>query len=157
MRLVAGKGTWAVLPEHVATVAPANANKQGHRLGRVLNLQDSWAKISGGSKRIPQAGIVVSSSLAKRPDVTKALLRALDDAVAEVNAADQATVATLSQTVGLPEDTIRDIIPRLNLKVVSGAQARPELEKFFEKLADANPDIIGGKLPPASFYLAAPE
>ena len=27
----------------------------------------------------------------------------------------------------------------------------------FEKLADANPDIIGGKLPPASFYLAAPK
>lgn len=156
MRLVTGKGEWAVLPEHVATVALGKAKQQGHALGRVLNLQDEWAAISGGSKRIPQAGLVVSAEIAERPDVLEALFDALDDAVATVNAADPATVAKLAKTFDLPDAVISDVIPRLNLEVVPAAEAKDELEKFFEKLAEGNPDIIGGKLPPASFYLADP-
>ncbi len=156
MRLVSGKGEWAVLPEHVATVALANANAQGNDLGRVLNLQDEWAGISGGSKRIPQAGLVVSSSLAERPDVMKALFEALQDAVDEVNAADPATVAKLAETFDLPEQIVADVIPRLNLEVVAGADAKDELEEFFTKLSEGNPEIIGGELPPADFYLPDP-
>lgn len=156
MRLVTGKGDWAVLPEHVATVALDKAGEQGHELGRVMNLQDEWAEISGGSARIPQAGIVVSEKIAARPDVVAALLDELDAAVARVKAADATTVATLAKRFSLSQALITDVIPRLNLDVVPAADARTELETFFEKLAEGNPDLIGGKLPPASFYLADP-
>lgn len=157
MRLVSGQGQWAVLPEHVATVALANANKADRNLGRVLNLQDEWAAVTGGSKRIPQAGIVVSSELAERPGFMKALIDALTDAVAEVNAADPATVKKLAESFDLPEAVVADVIPRLNLEVVSGEDAKDELEKFFTKLSEGNPEIIGGKLPPADFYLPTPD
>lgn len=156
MRLVSGKGEWAVLPEHVATVALANANDQGRGLTRVLNLQDEWATISGGSKRIPQAGLVVPASLADQPQVMKALFEALEDAVAQVDAADPETVARLAETFDLPEAMIADVIPRLNLDVVSGADAKDELERFFTKLSEHDPEIIGGELPPADFYLPTP-
>lgn len=156
MRLVSGKGQWAVLPEHVATVALATANKQDRGLGRVLNLQDEWAAVTDGSKRIPQAGLVVPSELAGKPDVMKALFEALTDAVAQVNAADPETVKKLAETFDLPEAVVADVIPRLNLEVVSGADAKDELEKFFTKLSEGNPEIIGGKLPPADFYLPTP-
>ncbi|HET8929547.1 MAG TPA: hypothetical protein VFN21_02710 [Acidimicrobiales bacterium] len=156
MRLVTGKGKWAVLPEHVATVALAKAGEQGHDLQRVLNLQDEWAEISGGSERIPQAGIVVSAEIAARPDVLAALFDELESTVATVNAADAATVAELADTFDLPESVVAAVIPRLNLDVVPAAEARDELETFFEALAENNPDIIGGKLPPAGFYLADP-
>lgn len=156
MRLVSGNGQWAVLPEHVATVALANAHEQDRGLDRVLNLQESWAQI-GGSDRIPQAGLVVPSSLAERDDVMSALFDALTDAVTEVNAADPATVEQLAETFDLPEGIVSDVIPRLNLEVVSGAEAKDELEAFFEMLAEGNPEIIGGELPPADFYLPEPK
>jgi len=156
MRLVTGKGQWAVLPEHVATVALAKATEGGHGVQRVMNLQDEWAAVNGGSKRIPQAGLVVSAKVAARPDVLAALLDELDAAVATVNAADETTVAELADTFSLPERVVAEVIPRLNLDVVPAADARGELETFFEKLAAANPDILGGTLPSADFYLADP-
>lgn len=156
MRLVSGKGDWAVLPEHVATVALGKANEQGHELKRVMNLQDEWAEFSGGSPRIPQAGLVVSAEIADRPDVLSALFDDLEAAVATVNAADDATVAELAELFDLPEAIVADVIPRLNLEVVAAADARDELETFFSKLAEGNPDIIGGELPAADFYLADP-
>ncbi len=156
MRLVAGKGTWAVLPEHVATVAMNKAKQNGHELQRTLNLQDEWAAQTGGSPRIPQAGIVVPDRIAQRGDVLGAILDELDAAVATVNAADKDTVADLADEFKLPAPIIADVIPRLNLDVVPAAEARHELETFFRELSKGNKDIIGGKLPPADFYLADP-
>jgi hypothetical protein len=38
------------------------------------------------------------------------------------------------------------------LNVISAQEARPELERLFTLLADANPDLIGGALPDDAFY-----
>lgn len=155
-QLVSGRGKWAVMPEHTATLALANANKNGQALGRVLDLQQEWAVVTG-KPRIPQAGIVVPTWLAEqRPDVLGAILTALEDAVAEVNAASDEAVATLAAGNDLPEAVVKDVIPRLNLEVVPAAEARAELEAFYGELASMSPDIIGGKLPDASFYLEDP-
>lgn len=156
-RLVAGKGKWAVLPEHVATLALAGAGRQGRSLGRILDLQAEWATATdAGSPRIPQAGVVVPGKLAReRPDVVRAVVEALVRSVALVNEAAPATVAELAEFSGLPAPVVAEVIPRLNLDVVPAADAREELERFFEELAELNPDIIGGRLPDRSFYLGA--
>jgi len=155
-QLVSGRGKWAVMPEHTATLALMNANKNGQALGRFLNLQEEWAVVTG-KPRIPQAGILVPTWLAtERPDVLGAVLTALEEAVAEVNAAGPEAVATLAAVSGLPEAVVKDVIPRLNLELVPAAEAREELEAFYGELASMSPDIIGGKLPDASFYLADP-
>ncbi len=160
-RLVAGRGTWAVLPEHVATVALAQAKQAGRPIGRVFDLQREWAATTGSAPRIPQAGIVVTGKLAgERPDVVGALLDDLEAAVAQINAAgltvDSPVVAALAKASGVPAPVVLEVIPRLNLDIVSGAEARAELERFYSELATSSPDIIGGKLPAASFYLADP-
>lgn len=156
-RLVSGEGTWAVLPEHVATVALAQAGQNGQSLGRVLDLQQEWAAAAGTSPRIPQAGIVVPGALADdHPDVVGAVLDELEQSVATVNAADADTVAALSEASGVPAPLVEQVIPRLNLEVVPGGEAREELETFYSELASLSPEIIGGKLPDASFYLDDP-
>lgn len=155
-RLIGGKGTWAVLPEHVATVSLAKAGQSGHKLTRVLNLQDEWAGATGGSPRIPQAGVLVPGRIAGQPAVVGALLDSLESSVAAVNEASPETVAMLAEASGLPAEMVAKIIPRLNLGVVPGADAREELERFYSELAKLSPEIIGGKLPPAEFYLADP-
>ena len=85
-----------------------------------------------------------------------AVLDALEESVATVNAAAPETVATLSEASGVPVPLVEQVIPRLNLEVVAAADARVELEQFFTELAPLSPDIIGGGLPDADFYLADP-
>ncbi len=157
-RLVNGAGRWAVLPEHVATVALQGARKNGHRLTRILDLQEEWASATGvEAPRVPQAGVVVPGELARtRPDVVAAVLDALERSVALVNAAGPDTVARLAEASGLPAPVVEDVIPRLNLEVVPAGEARGELERFYEELAELNPGIIGGRLPDRSFYLDDP-
>lgn len=160
-RLMSGEGTWAVLPEHLATVALTQLQQAGQPLDRVFDLQAEWAAATGLPPRIPQAGIVVSGRLAdERPDVVAALLDDLDAAVAEINAegltVDSPVVVRLAEASGLPAPLVLQVIPRLNLEVVAGGDARGELERFYTELAAFSPDIIGGSLPDASFYLDDP-
>jgi len=155
-RLVSGRGTWAVLPEHVATVALAEANKQGRGLDRVFDLQEEWAKATGGSARIPQAGIVVPSSLAEQPEVLSGVLEELESSAERVNAAEPETVRQLAEDTGVPAPIVEQVIPRLNIDVVPAAEAQEELERFYSELATLSPDIIGGELPGGDFYLEDP-
>jgi NitT/TauT family transport system substrate-binding protein len=48
-------------------------------------------------------------------------------------------------------------VPHFNLDVVSAAEAREELEFFYEELASMSPEIIGGELPDDTFYYRADE
>ncbi|MEM9745444.1 MAG: ABC transporter substrate-binding protein [Actinomycetota bacterium] len=155
-QLVSGGGNFAVLPEHVATVAQMQANQNGQSIGRVFDLQQEWASAAGTSPRIPQAGIVVPPAIADDDAALGAVLDALEESVATVNAAAPETVATLSEASGVPVPLVEQVIPRLNLEVVAAADARVELEQFFTELATLSPDIIGGGLPDADFYLADP-
>lgn len=156
-RLASGKGHWAVLPEHVATLTLAKTAAQGKKLARVLDLQAEWAEATGLSPRIPQAGIVVPGTLAdQQPEVVGAVLDELRESVAEVNSASPGVVATLAKSSGVPAPLVTRVIPRLNLDVVPAADARDELERFYDELATLSPDIIGGKLPDKGFYLADP-
>lgn len=156
MRLVSGKGGYAVLPEHVASVAINQAGENGNDLERLLDLQAEWGAVTGSEARIPQAGFILPGRLADRPEVLAALLDELETQVAVINDLDPDAIATLSTTFDLPEPLITSLIPRLNLEVVPAGEARPELERFYEELAEFSPEIIGGKLPDASFYLDDP-
>lgn len=91
-----------------------------------------------------------------RPDVVAAVLSELERTVALINAKGADTVAALAAASALPDAVVSDVIPRLNLEVVAGADAQPALERLFEELASLSPDIIGGKLPAAEFYVADP-
>ena len=156
-QLVTGGGSWAVLPEHVVTLALARANQNDQGLARIFDLQAEWAAAAGTSPRIPQAGIVVRGELAAdHPGVLAALLDALSSSVGVVNAAAPETLTALSEASGVPAPVIQQVIPRLNLEVVPAAEARAELEQFFTELASLSPDIIGGGLPDTSFYLSDP-
>lgn len=156
-RLVSGQGAWAVLPEHTATLALTQVNRNGGNLVRVLDLQQEWAAATGGQPRIPQAGIVVPRALAaEHPEVISVVLTELEEAVATVNERSPSTVETLARASDVPGPIVQDAIPRLNLEIVPAGAARPELEAFFTELSSMNTDIIGGQLPPASFYLDDP-
>lgn len=152
-QLVSGQADWAVLPEHAASLALARATESGRELDRVIDLQQAWGDAFDTPARIPQAGIVVPTSLAEQPALVTALLDEVADTVDVVNAQDPATIDLLADRFDLPPGLVADVIPRLNLEVVPAAAAQEELEAFFTELAALSPEIIGGQLPDDGLYL----
>jgi len=66
------------------------------------------------------------------------------------------TVDAISSVNEVPADVVKEVIPRLQLQIVSGADAKDELEDFYTRLATLNPDIIGGSLPAGDLYISDP-
>ena len=88
--LMSGQVEYAVLPEHVATVAQNQAKQSGKNLDRTANLQEAWAKVTGGQARFPMAGVVMPQKLVDSNQALVAgVLNELEEAVAKVNALDE--------------------------------------------------------------------
>lgn len=152
--LMAGHGQAAVLSEPVATAAELRGKQQGIPIRRVLDLQAEWAAATGGPPRIPQAGTLALTSLTERhPNVVRAIQAGLADAVSWVREAPAEAAQVGSKLIGLEAPMVERSLPRTPLEMVTAADARGELEQFFSHLAELSPEIIGGTLPDAAFYV----
>src|SRR5690606_16166795 len=145
---------YAVLPEHLATVAIQQGAAHGKSLARSMSLQEEWGEATGGELRFPQAGIVVSGELADHhPEVVEALQQELEAAIAWIDGDPKGAAALAAERIeGIPAPTAEQAIPNLNLRFSAASDARAELEAFFTELAELSPEIIGGKLPDDGFY-----
>lgn len=148
--LASGKAKYAVIPEHLATMA----TKKVKNTSKVMNLQEEWAKATGQPARIPQAGILVSDKLIKEnPELVVALQQAFEQSVSYLNDSPQeAAKEIIKYQEGLTTELITELIPSLNLQFVSAQDAKTELEFFYKELSVLSPEIIGGKLPDEDFY-----
>ena len=102
------------------------------------------------------AGLVMPGALTENSALVGAVLSELEAAVADVNAMSEETVAAISSANDVPAPVVKEVIPRLQLKIVAAADAKSELEDFYTRLSTLNPDIIGGSLPAADFYVVDP-
>ncbi|MCK7678383.1 ABC transporter substrate-binding protein [Corynebacterium sp. CCM 9186] len=151
--LAKGEVDWAVLPEHLATVALKKTAESGKNLKRVFNLQEEYGRATGGPARFPMAGLIMPGELVDaHPELPAAVLEEVADTTAKVNDGDDATIRAIAEQYDMPEPLVRDIIPRLNLEVVPASESRKQYEEFLEVLATVNPDVYGGTLPDDRFY-----
>lgn len=152
-KVVTGGADYAVLPEQTASVAVAKGGQPGAPFAKVIDLQVEWGKATGGQPRIPQAGIVVSGQFYRQnPEVIAAVQRELAAAVAWVNENPEAAGQLAHRYLNADPAITAAAIPTFNLIFSSSADARPELEFFYTRLAASAPEIIGGKLPDDGFY-----
>ena len=155
--LMSGQVEYAVLPEHVATVAQNQAKQAGKALDRTASLQEVWGEVTGGQARFPMAGVVMPQKLAdSNTALVGGVLNELEEAVAKVNALDETAIAAITAKTEVPEAVIKSVIPRLQLEMVPAQKAKTELEDFYTRLTTLSPDIVGGKMPADDFYLADP-
>jgi NitT/TauT family transport system substrate-binding protein len=54
--------------------------------------------------------------------------------------------------LGLDEQTVRESLPRLNLRVETASESRRVLEAYLSILYGFEPAAVGGSMPPDSFY-----
>jgi NitT/TauT family transport system substrate-binding protein len=134
----------AVLPEPVASAAAAEG---AHRM---LDLQLEWAALTGRPPRFPQAGTVVPQDLTDTE--TQVLLTVMEDALAWIAANPDAAGVLGAPLLGLEAPVIARSLQATNWVSLTGAEARDDLEFFYEVLIAASPALVGGGLPDSGFY-----
>lgn len=90
------------------------------------------------------------------PELVGAVLDELESSAKKANELDPHTITKLAEDYDLPEEVIKQVIPRLQVEVVPAQQARAEYEDFLTRLGEVNPKIYGEKLPDDQFYAPDP-
>lgn len=125
-------------------------------LFRSVNLQEQWGTLFGNQARIPQAGLAAIGPARLDPQLSQRLA----EAYARSNSwcfehAQECAEMVVRHIPMLSPEAIVDSLQVLPRYQASAAQARPELETFFQLLLQRQPSNIGGKLPDAGFYAGA--
>ena len=153
--LISGRVKHAVLPEPAATAAMVQAKKMFNKdIFRAISLKDEWAIVNDGNGRFPMAGVMLHEDLLNaNPELVDAFHQQCITATNWVvnNHAEAAKQAADDLGMGAP--IIQKSIPNTHLVAERAKDIKIELARFYELLAEENPKIIGGKLPPDSFYI----
>ncbi|MCD6706508.1 MAG: PhnD/SsuA/transferrin family substrate-binding protein [Thiobacillus sp.] len=126
-------------------------------LYRGVDLQKEWGRVYKSEARMPQAGIV---ALGKARADAK-LVERFQTAYAASLKWCQAHAGECGKLVAkridlLTPEAVADSMAVSQMRFVSAAEARPELETFFKRLHAKQPALLGGKLPDAGFYSPSP-
>mgnify|MGYP000856148478 CR=1 FL=1 len=154
--LMAGKADAAVLPEPVATAAILQGKQNNVPVRELFELRQEWGRVTGREPFIPQIGtIAVTELIEQHPDVIAAIQEGLQESVQWIqeNPADAAALGE-PYLNGLKVPVIQNSLDRTPFRFETATEAREAVEFYFTKLAELNPDIIGGQLPDDEFYYA---
>lgn len=121
-------------------------------LYRSVDLQEEWGKVFGTNGDVPEAGVAVMGRM-KNEHVIKRFQEEYAKSLAWYKAnqkeAGKLVVKTLDM---LNQDGVTDSISHVRFKNISAADAKKDLEFFFNILKEEDPKSIGDKLPKDSFY-----
>ncbi len=151
--LLAGKGDIALLSEPAGTGAEIRGKQQNLQVRRILNLQEEWGRVTKRKPRIPQAGTLALTSLIdQHPEVIQVIQTELKSAVDWVKQNPDDASELGAENLGLKAPIVKNSLQYTPLEMVSAAEAKEELEFWFERLIEQNPKFLGGKLPDDGFY-----
>lgn len=121
-------------------------------LYRSVDLQVEWAEVFSTDGNVPQAGVAVMGQM-KDKHIIERFEQEYDKSLAwyetHPKEAGELVVKTLDM---LSAEGVADSIPHVRLKSVNAADAKEQLEFFFNILKEEDPKSIGSKLPEDSFY-----
>lgn len=122
-------------------------------LHRSIDLQVEWGRVLQRSPRIPQAGIAAIGALRERPDLVARIQAAYRDSLAwcQANPTECGRMVAAHLEM-LDANAIADTVASSPLEAVPAAEAREELEFFYDALMRRNPAAIGGRMPDDAFY-----
>ena len=152
--VAAGRIDAALVPEPAASAAIVRAAAMGKTVVRAMDFQAEWARLTGNPPDLPQAGMAVTDAFLKaHPEHVDLLHEALAKATAAALAAPAVAAGSAAATLELPWPVIEKAIPHSRLVCTRAREARPSLERLFKTVAEYEPNVIGGRLPDAGFYL----
>ncbi len=116
----------------------------------VIDLQEAWREMTG-KDAYPQAGIFVKDTLPA--DIVDVYLQHIETSVQMANE-DPVLVAEYATALDydFPKHILEEAIPRSNIAFKTALESREDLEEYFGRILDFNPDLIRGRLPDDDFY-----
>lgn len=139
-----------ILPEPLVTTTLKNHDSA------VLSfdLQEEWAKLHDGDDRIPFVGLFVRGDFA---EANSSLIAALKEGYRQglewVKANPAEAAALASEYFGQPTGIVQESFGRINLNLYPEDETKVLIERFFTEIMKLYPEMIGGQLPDADFYL----
>ena len=124
-------------------------------LYRSVDLQQEWGRLLKRPPRIPQAGITALKGMAGDAALLARFERAHAEALAWCQAEPEACGEMAARYIDmLTPEGVADAVraTQATMQAVPAAEARAELEFFYQLLLDGQPGLVGGKLPDAAFY-----
>lgn len=152
--LLAGRVDAVLAPEPAISAAIIRAKGAGKEVFRSIDIQKAWAEVSGGEPVLPQAGLALTDAFADaNAGIADALHAALEKAAASVNADPAKAANDAAAALEMPPPVIAASVPTSNLVALRASTVRKEIEAMLTTMSDADPALIGGKLPDDGFYL----
>lgn len=152
--LLAGRVDAVLAPEPAISAAIIRAKGAGQTVTRAIDIQQVWAEVSGGEPVLPQAGLALTDAFIEaNPDLVDQLQSALEKVADAVNADPARAAEDAAPALDLPAPVIAASVATSNLVALRASAAKPSIEAMLTTLSDADPSLIGGKLPDDDFYL----
>jgi NitT/TauT family transport system substrate-binding protein len=153
--LLTGQEKFVLLSEPSATSVILKGQSSGNTFIRALNMQTEWKKATDGKSSTPVAGTVVLGNLKDRPDIVNTFNSEYQKAIRWMlaNPVEAGNVgAKVLAEQGFTAAVLTESMKNIDWRYVSAANARTDLEAFFNALSQVTPNFIGGKLPDDGFY-----
>lgn len=147
-QLAGGTIKHAVLPEPLLS---GLRTKLEGRLNVIVDYRKAWRDTYG--EDLPQAGIFVHSRWAKthREEIVR-FQSSYREALQQTVKQPEEGMKLAAGAFGMPEAALLEAMPHIGLTFKDAAEAKPEVERYFNLLLRHAPDSIGGALPDAGFY-----
>jgi NitT/TauT family transport system substrate-binding protein len=151
--LLTGTADAGVFAEPQASNVVAKGQQQNLELFYNLDFKETWGAVTGQEPRFPQAGVsVVNSLINDSPDVVELIQTELHNSLdwIQQNPTDAAALGAIYMDVPAPilEQSLKNNL----FEHVTAADARSELEVFYQSLQQVNPQLLKGQLPDAECY-----
>jgi len=152
--LLSGQDRYVLLSEPSATSVILNGKKSGLNLIRAINMKSEWEAVTGG-KASPIAGTIALGDILSRSDIIRVFESEYEKAIRWMldNPAEAGEIGSkVLAEQGFTAEVLSESMKNIDWKFVPAVNARPELEAFFNSLAEISPNYTGGKLPDEAFY-----
>lgn len=139
-----------ILPEPLVTITLKNY------ADAVLSfdLQAEWAKLHDGDDRIPFVGLFVRGDFAtQNSDLIAALEEGYRQGLEWVKANPTEAAVLAGEYFGQPPAIVQESFGRINLNLYPENETKMLMERYFTEIMRFYPEMIGGQLPDADFYL----
>ncbi len=143
---------WLENPETIILTAEPSLSvlSANHDLS-IIDIQEIYQETTGDGS-YPQAGVFVNKRLSEdrmdeiASDIEASVEDVLDDP-------DSAATFAASLDYPFPESVMASAIPRCHLGFIAADDVKDDLEAYFTRLSQLNPQLYGGELPEEKFYV----